>query len=257
MNRTFVKTSTVLIALMLAIGMAFFQERAIAHDYYDCWKQWVLLPVKTPFGEVKLIPWREKKCGYRDHTHRDETDTERDERLLKKADGLIRGMVEDAVSGCERNTPGEPEPCLRHLYPSVHENRTWLTNDLIEEGRMVVERPLSKCTPRNVTLEDGTKARSFCWAQYIPAGVHGHDGDIEVNPTKILTDNDNDHDEPTKILVESIIHERLHQRWPYDLDHQTVIDVTDDIIRELFGSADGIPDRIDLDWEIGDTFDVN
>lgn len=221
--------SPCLVVLLVASTDHMITKDARAHDVEEC-KSYTVFGIRCGriLGELFCWPYvtRVRRCWLVEHTH-EETEEDRDARVLTEMHDCIAGLVNDAFDGCDTPEDEEDrEPCEELEMPTSYQYR----NALRRRGIMTAEDPI-------ITSSGSTC--SSCAGVYHPS--IGIKVNVALHDRQYGAERDGE-------LADTIIHEKIHRTGVND--HSVVDDRIDDIIEELFEDKSFVSGACNVNWEL-------
>lgn len=189
---------------------------------------------------IILDPWNDiidygpLECSPVRHSHVliRETVQGRDERVFQEAQTCLLYLIWLATT-CLPSTPTEPEPCnVEQTVPSTWDHLDVLGDDIGD-----------KISVANPVISSNGKPCPDCLGAYDP-----DTGDIQINPSLHETRYPNSVRTRTGMLIDTIVHERLHRKFRFEIQHGVVYDLTSLIMNELFGGVYKAGILCPIDW---------
>lgn len=222
--------SPCLVVLLVASTDHMITKDARAHDVEEC-KSYTVFGIRCGriLGELFCWPYvtRVRRCWLVEHTH-EETEEDRDARVLTEMHDCIAGLVNDAFDGCDTPEDEEDrEPCEELEMPWSYQYR----NALRRRGTMTAEDPI-------ITSSGSTCAS--CDGLYLPSTT-----EIKVNVARhervYGTNKDGQ-------LADTIVHEIMHRSG---VSSESMADSrAGEIITELFGGESLVASSCGINWEL-------
>ena len=241
----------VILVPLLGLVFSFGAISANAHTVIFCTTVWKYdgldcVLVYDPFFEdwridctARYVPVTE--CEVLPHIHDEETDEERDLRVMTTMADCILDKVFDAVASCTEDDDYSSD-CMENTYANTFEYLGTLRQSLVPDGDMISKTP--------VYHPNGNGNEVY--------GVFDPDkngGQIDIN-VDYHTRHHTSIDEREHELAMTIVHEKIHWHdWfggEGDHDH----DMTEDeverdaktVLEELFGTSDNPGSSCDVNW---------
>ncbi len=204
-------------------------HHAHAHEVEEC--EWsVYVSIRCVWFFDLLVCWphivRVKRCWLVDHTH-EETEEDRDERVLSEMHDCIARLVDEAFAGCDTPEDEEDrEACDELEMPTAYQFR----NALTRRGTMTAEDPIIAST--------GSQCPD-CLGLYLPSTVETK-VNVALHEREFAAEKDGQ-------LADTIIHEKMHRSGVGDslADSRAA-----QIIHELFGGQSFVAGSCGINWEL-------
>ena len=140
--------------VVLTLADRIVTEDAMAHDLVEC-KTYTVFGIRCGWIIGEWICWptvrRIRYCWQVDHTH-EESEDDRDERVLSEMHDCIARLVDEAMGGCDTPEDEEDrEACDESEMPRVYQYR----NALRRRGTMTAEDPIITSSGSTCSSCDG------------------------------------------------------------------------------------------------------